>query len=182
MKHALVVGGTGMLTNVSLWLMNNGYHVTVIGQSPDRMKHLLKKIKNDALITPILVDYKNGNELKKKMEFIIRKNGDIHLIIAWIHSDAENALDIISQQNSKNNNKWTLLHILGSSSNLIETKRNAKIPDHCLYRQVQLGFIIEGGYSRWLTNEEISNGVIESIINDKLLSIVGVTQPWEKRP
>lgn len=31
MKHALVIGGSGMLAKVSLWLAENGYTVSVIG-------------------------------------------------------------------------------------------------------------------------------------------------------
>ncbi|MGP7815724.1 short-chain dehydrogenase [Niallia sp. 01092] len=182
MKHALVVGGTGMLSNVSLWLMNNGYHVSVIGRNPEKMKRLIERAENDCLITPILVDYQNENELNEKMEFIINKNGEIDLLIAWIHSYAKNALEIILKHNSINHNQWTLLHILGSSSDLLNIKRNIKVPANCFYRIVQLGFIIENNYSRWLTHEEISNGVIKAIDNANTINIIGVTEPREKRP
>ena len=33
MKHVLVVGGSGMLADVSLWLNNQGYHVSVIARN-----------------------------------------------------------------------------------------------------------------------------------------------------
>ncbi|GIP63126.1 hypothetical protein J32TS6_16810 [Virgibacillus pantothenticus] len=39
------------------------------------------------------------------------------------------------------------------------------MPDSCLYYQIRLGFVIKGGQSRWLTNEEISDGVIKAIKN-----------------
>ncbi|MGY3190168.1 hypothetical protein ACVWXS_004902 [Lysinibacillus sp. TE18511] len=38
MRHALVVGGTGMLSGVSLWLLNQGYHVSIIARNSDCMK------------------------------------------------------------------------------------------------------------------------------------------------
>jgi glycerol-3-phosphate dehydrogenase len=182
MKHALVVGGTGMLINASLWLNNHGYHVSVIGRNPERMQNLIKKSKNPTEITPILVDYKNDVEFKKQMEYIIQKKGTFDVVIAWVHSGVENVLELISEKNSKNNNKWTLIHVLGSSSDLKEIKSEVPVADNCLYRQVQLGFIIENGHSRWLTNEEISIGVIEAMMNDKLTNIVGVTEPYGKRP
>lgn len=34
MKHALVVGGTGMLADVSIWLVNQGYQVSIIARNP----------------------------------------------------------------------------------------------------------------------------------------------------
>jgi hypothetical protein len=41
---------------------------------------------------------------------------------------------------------------------------------------------IENGYSRWLTHEEICNRIIESISKDRLVTIDGMLEPWEKRP
>ena len=40
MAHALVIGGTGMLADTSCWLVNDGYHVSVIGRSVHRMEDL----------------------------------------------------------------------------------------------------------------------------------------------
>ena len=45
MKHALVVGGTGMLSNVVLWLIAEGYQVSVIARDAGRMNRLIEKIK-----------------------------------------------------------------------------------------------------------------------------------------
>ena len=50
------------------------------------------------------------------------------------------------------------------------------------YRQVILGFVIEGGRSRWLTHAEISGGVLDAVRNDRLFSIVGTVEPWSLRP
>jgi short-subunit dehydrogenase len=62
MKHALVVGGTGMLAEVSLWLLENGYHVSIIARNMDRMNRLIEKKRFKSRVTPILVDYKNSDE------------------------------------------------------------------------------------------------------------------------
>ena len=42
MKHALVVGGTGMLSEVCMWLVNQNYHVSVIGRNPEKMRGLVE--------------------------------------------------------------------------------------------------------------------------------------------
>ena len=50
------------------------------------------------------------------------------------------------------------------------------------YRRVILGFVVEGGKSRWLTHEEISGGVIEAVQKDAERYIVGTVEPWSMRP
>ncbi|MBK7159886.1 MAG: hypothetical protein IPH77_15465 [Ignavibacteria bacterium] len=50
------------------------------------------------------------------------------------------------------------------------------------YKKILLGFVIEDEKSRWLTNTEISNGVIDALKKDEDTFIVGKVEPWEKRP
>lgn len=183
MTHALVIGGTGMLSNTSLWLVSKGYHVSVIGRNANRMECLIRKSIDKSLITPVLVDYSDVALLRRKLRGTIEQNGPIELVIAWIHSNAEGTLEIISREISNwNDGRWKLFHVLGSSKNLSEIKEKISVPDSTQYHQVQLGFIIENGHSRWLTNEEISQGVIESIQNDKFINTIGTIKPWGKRP
>jgi hypothetical protein len=55
------------------------------------------------------------------------------------------------------------------------------LPD-CGLRQVILGFRVEGGRSRWLTDAEISEGVLQAVRTDADLAIVGQVEPWPARP
>lgn len=82
MKHALVIGGTGMLSGVSLWLVDQGYHVSIIARNENRMDSLTEKIDVDRHITPLLIDYTNHDELQKKVHETIHKNGAINRVIA----------------------------------------------------------------------------------------------------
>ncbi|MEM5592401.1 hypothetical protein AAHH67_13015 [Niallia circulans] len=41
---------------------------------------------------------------------------------------------------------------------------------------------MENSVSRWLTHKEISAGVIDAIKNNWKRKVVGVVEPWEKRP
>ncbi len=182
MKHALVVGGTGMLSRVSLWLIDNGYQVSIIARNAERMKQLLQKTSSNSHVTPLLVDYRNNDDLIEKINLTIKQNGEIDIVVAWIHSIAENALRIIANEVSKGKNGWELFHILGSSSNLDEIKKKTAAPTSCVYYQVQLGFKSEGTQSRWLTNKEISEGVIEAIKKKKKVLTIGQIEPWENRP
>lgn len=78
--------------------------------------------------------------------------------------------------------EWELFHILGSSSDVHRNKRENTLPAGCSYRQIQLGFVIEGAHSRWLTNKEISDGVIDAIKKANKIQTIGQIDPWEKRP
>lgn len=182
MQHALVIGGTGMLSGVSLWLLEQGYHVSIIARNSDRMKDLTDQTDLNNRITPLLVDYSNDNELQEKVNETIERNGAIDLVVAWIHSTAPNAMKIIAKEVSISNRAWKLFHVLGSSSDLNRIKQEVTVPTGCSYHQVQLGFVIEGGSSRWLTHNEISDGVIEAIEKRNKILTIGQIDSWEKRP
>ncbi|HLR51668.1 MAG TPA: short-chain dehydrogenase [Candidatus Avamphibacillus sp.] len=182
MKHALVVGGTGMLARASLWLLDQGYHVSIIARNPGRMDQLIEQTNFKNQVTPLVVDYKDNNALQKKVHETIAKNGAIDLVVAWIHSTAPAALEIIVKEISVTKDDWELFHVLGSSSNLNEIKREVGVPEGYSYYQIRLGFVIEGNRSRWLTHGEISNGVIEAIQKKNKIFTVGQIDNWEKRP
>ena len=183
MKHALVVGGTGMLAGVSLWLAEKRYHVSVIARNENRMNTLISRASSPFSITPLFIDYSDENRLRKEMQRTSKQNGPPQLIIAWIHSTGRNALGIIAEEASKVGGKnGKLYHVISSSTNLEEAVKSVEIPVGCLYRQIQLGFVIENGDSRWLTHEEIASGIIDAIRHDKLLHIVGTVEPWDRRP
>lgn len=179
LKHALVIGGTGMLTQASLWLSKNGYHVSVIGRNAEKMQRLIDQ--NPTRITPVLVDYTNRVELLEQLHRIQNENGPIQLVVAWIHSTGQHVIPCLTESFS-HSQPWKLFHVSGSSSNLKEIKDKLAIPTHASYHQIQLGFKIESGISRWLTHAEISNGVIQSILEEKSEQIIGTIEPWENRP
>lgn len=133
-------------------------------------------------VTPLLVDYRNNDELIEKINLTMKQNGEIDLAVAWIHSIAENALQTILNEISKGTNSLSLFHLLGSRSNLDDIKNTIEIPANCTYYQVQLGFISEGSQSRWLTHKEISDGVIDAMEKKEEVLLVGQVEPWEKRP
>lgn len=50
------------------------------------------------------------------------------------------------------------------------------------YREIILGFVLEGDRSRWLTDAEISAGVLAAVDADQPRYIVGTVRPWHLRP
>ncbi|GKV68650.1 short-chain dehydrogenase [Sporosarcina sp. NCCP-2716] len=177
MKHALVVGGTGMLSGVSQWLVSAGYHVSIIARSAERMNELVKRVSNSERVTPLLVDYKDDLLLRMKIKEAIHQNGPIGTVVAWIHSDAVSALPLLLQEVSMDYDNWELYHVLGSQANAEEVKRSLIVPANCLYSQVQLGFVLDNGHPRWLTNQEISDGVLDAIRQRTERMTVGQVEP-----
>ena len=175
--HALVVGGTGMLAGVTRWLAEQGYIVSIVS----RQAQLSGNVSDGRSLNPIAVDYRDEDSLRQCIAEAITAYGPVDLAVFWIHTDAPDAFRVITDEVSTHTNvPWRLVHVLGSGAHV--HPESPQIPLNCLYRQIILGFIIEGNRSRWLTHKEISGGVIEAIRNDKEYSEVGTLEPWEKRP
>lgn len=181
MRHALVVGGTGMLSEVCIWLVDQKYHVSVIGRDPEKMSKLVEKT-DMGKITPLLVDYKKVVQLEMLLKQTIFDNGSISLVIAWVHTGGEQGLERIIEKVSETSGTWELYHVLGSRAKLPEVKRHLHIPRNCSYHQVQLGFKLEGGRGRWLKNHEIAEGVMKAIQRKSSTFLVGVLKPEKMRP
>jgi hypothetical protein len=171
--HTLVVGGTGMLATVTTWLAEQGHTVSVVSRRAGTAP--------DGGVNPIEVDYRDSETLRQRMFKAMRTYGSIDLAVFWIHSDAPNAFRVIAQEISKHAERpWRLFHVRGSAAYL--HPESPQVPTDCLYRQVILGFVTNSNGSRWLTQDEISGGVIEAIRTDREYSVVGTLHPWEKRP
>ena len=50
------------------------------------------------------------------------------------------------------------------------------------YQAVVLGFVVEDGKSRWLTNAEISDGILAAIASGAPFTIVGTVELWSAKP
>jgi len=180
-KHALVVGGTGMLKNVSLVLAKDGYIVSIIARDKIRLNKLVEEAKiADGRIVPIALDYKDDNKLKESIQSTIRENGIISLAVIWIHSIAPNALNIVASLVGNSDEKCLFYNIQGSIDISVLAKqkdvviKKFQVFPNLDYHQIILGHIKEtNGSSHWLTNNEISKGVLEAIFNSKQSFIVG---------
>ena len=137
--------------------------------------------QNPNQLTPVLVDYTNTKELAEQLHYIQQKNGPIHLVVAWIHSTGQQVIPCLLEFLPQSE-PWKLFQVNGSSSNLQEIKAKTAVPANASFHQVLLGFKIESGKSRWLTHDEISDGVIEVIRENKSQLVIGTITPWEKRP
>lgn len=180
MKHALVIGGSGMLAKVSSWLADHYEKVSVVGRNQHKLNQLVRRSKK---IVPISVDYYDQDQFRREIRHAIESDGSFEVVVAWIHSQEKLIIDIVSDEiQSVSNYPWSLYHVLSSSSNLEEILVELDVSDICDYHQIQLGFVIENNRSRWLTHEEISDGVIYAIQSRAKKHLVGTLTPWSQRP
>lgn len=130
------------------------------------------------MIHPIMVDYNNYSLLEVSIKRAIEQFGPISLVVSWTPN--YKTLKLVDQLISQSSNRLTLFQVKGSRRYFNDEP--LKLSPKCDHRSIYLGFILEGDSSRWLTNEEISKGVIHSIEKDCKESIIGTLHPYEKRP
>lgn len=132
-------------------------------------------------VNPISVDYREPDNLRRRIAEAISVYGPIELAVFWIHADAQEGFRVIADEVSVfTQDAWRLFHVRGSAVHLHPD--TPKVAPNCLYRQVILRFVLEGEGTRWLMHNEISGGVIEAIQNDCERAVVGTLEQWEKRP
>lgn len=110
--------------------------------------------------------------------------GPVDLAVAWFHT-----LKIAAPRRLAERMQGRLFQVLGSATGdpshpdrLLAAAAVAHGLPNCALRQVVLGFQVERGRSRWLTDEEISRGVLEAVRSDAAFSVVGTVEPWSARP
>lgn len=187
-SHALVVGGTGMLRGVSLYLAEQGYTVSVVARRRDRLQALVDSAAAfRGEIVPLQLDYGDPVELERALARSAGAFGPIALAVCWVHSVATDPLSVVARTIAGAGASPRLFHIRGSAS-AKPAAGGPRIPQSLLafptlrYRQVILGFVIENGRSRWLSHREISDGVISAVSSDREITIVGTVEPWSMRP
>ena len=192
MTHALVIGGTGMLRGVALSLASAADTVSIIARTPARLRALAREARSlgkRAAINPIAVDYARGggDDLARALRTLANDSGPVTLAVAWIHSTAPDALPAAARALAAAG-PVRLFHIVGSTdARPVPTNAAAarELPS-IRYRRITLGFVPGpvggGGPSRWLTDDEITTGVLRAIELDAPDTTIGATTPWSARP
>lgn len=169
-----------MLKDVSLYFTNHAFTVTVIARNQKGIDELISSKAESGFIFPLKVDYSDTDLLKEKLLSSTNAFGEYETVISRIHSYAESAHEVIADILGKGNSFCRYFDIKGIlNQNPPEVMDNAELIikkyENISYRKIILGFIKEGNKSRWLTDAEICNGVIDAVIYDKKLSVIGMT-------
>ena len=174
-KHALVIGGTGMLKNACVALARKGFAVSIIGRTTSKFQSLISESPPNSIF-PIVADY-NKEDVFDVVRTAMSRRGPFELIVSW--SPNYKAVARICALN-QGIEKFCLFQVKGSRRYFEDEPIH--LPANCHGRKVFLGFILENGQSRWLTHDEISNGVIYQIETNQTNGIIGQIEPYNLRP
>ena len=162
MKRTLVIGGTGMLAGLvhHLAVYNQVY---VIARSERALKALAGSNHN---VIPIVADYTHLEDLKQKLDGLT-----FDTIVAWIHSSPSSTETARTIARHCQANFFDITGSDGRNPSHTSHEREIKISklSGIAYHRVVLG----SKGNRWLTNAEISDGVLEATEKKFPVFIVG---------
>ncbi|MFJ8066283.1 short-chain dehydrogenase [Psychrobacillus sp. NPDC096426] len=170
MKHVCIIGGTGMLAEVTRWYADNNQIVSVIARNVEKMNRMKDPCSNPQNIKAIYLDYRDLTKLHQSLEQNIKNYGPLSEAVIWVHSDGADAISTVFELMEENSKVW---QVIGSKTNAENLRKQYQPPKNLEYNFIQLGFLIENDRQRWLTNFEIADGVIRSIQSGRSYNLVG---------
>lgn len=175
-----------MLRDAVLTLSQTCEVISVVARSTQRLQRLQRDVEAvGGCLHPITVDYRDTKALLATLEEASLLHGDIELVVAWIHSVAPEAPSVIAQHVECMKGPIPFFHVRGSAvadpsrlppANPLLSRKGLS------YHEVILGFLLTNRGSRWLTDEEISSGTCEAILEGEPRWVVGAVSPWSARP
>lgn len=184
-RHTLVVGGTGMLRGLCLYLADQGHDVSVIARRRGPLEALASASRRAVgAVHPLALNYKDVEKVKRSLEIAQQTLGPISLAVFWIHSDSPGTVPVILSELGREG-ICRVLHVRGSAAaNPLRIAAeqpwigNANIR----YEPVILGYCNDDLESRWLSHAEIVRGLIAAIESPNESHVVGTVAPWSGRP
>ena len=174
----LVVGGTGMLRRVTRTLALDRT-VVVVSRGGENLEALRAKAP---AVVPVIADWRKPRALERALWKATADSGAFSLCIAWMHSDAVRGPETLAQFV-----QGRFFHVLGSAA-ADPARPDTELREKMLampglsYHEVVLGFVREGAKSRWLTDMEITRGVLTALAWAKPRTVVGTVTPWSAHP
>jgi NAD(P)-dependent dehydrogenase (short-subunit alcohol dehydrogenase family) len=174
MAHHLVIGATGMLAETARTFAREGHTVSAVARTKKNLIELVKQTQvDDGVINPVALDYTETDALSQKLTEAITILGPIDTAVCWIHKDAPQALPAVGAILQAQAAPCRLFHILshnkgvGKADSLVTEAKNIS------YRTITLGYKVEGAARRWLTDDEISWGILEAIYENRIEAVIG---------
>lgn len=189
MAHVLVVGGTGMLSKVSLFLAEHDNVVSVVARDPEKLEALTKDAKDRGFrgnINPIPADYRNIRELVKKLTLAVQAFGPFTLVLNWMEARAVEATMALARFVNETSPICRFFHVvLGDRMNPqihLDSEVSAMLRplEKVLYRRIILTPTDDDRGQR-LSDEEISSGTIAAVRNDEHNFVIGEAGAYRGR-
>lgn len=173
-NHALVVGGTGMLSAVTLTLARLYTRVTVVSRGARRYVDRVETPLRQRLV-PCPVDYHDTAVLIRSLETRQEDDGPFELAVCWIHSSARGAPEAVARCVGSVGRPCRFAHVRSSTGRNVPGRRAGAMAliQNIVYQEIVLGASVRGYRMRWLSDEEISRGVLEAIRSGRPRFVVG---------
>ena len=155
-----------MLASCTRHLLEEGWHVHAIARDQAKLDAL--RDGGVCSVSTYACDYRDFEQFERAID---HAPGPVDAVLCWIHDSGRAALGVLLDRFSG----VDVLRVVGSGGGTPPERIGNE-------RLVELGFIIEGGASRWLTHDEISDGVHDALVSGRTMSIVGTVEPGSMRP
>jgi len=191
MAHVLVVGGTGMLKDVSLFLAQHDNIVSVIARNDQKLNSLCTAAEGMELkgrINPIQLDYRDTNRLTNALNAASDQYGPLVMVINWVAPEDLAVSDTIAEIVNARSPICRFFQILNHDEVALPEAMDYFHQPYTdlarvLYRTITIGLAVEeGGLTRLLNAHEVCNGIIDAIRNDKRNLVIGSTEASGARP
>lgn len=183
-QHTLIVGGTGMLKDVSIALAKRSKLLTSVARTAASLQQLDREMRPDTKRHCTLQLDWSDTDFLDLLEAHCSAVGYPSLVVAWLHDD-DLAPRIVARIGAACN-RCRFFHVRSSAAAdlTLSSERLAKawsdVP--VKHYEIILGFEVTESGSRWLENSEISSGVLTAIERGARKTVIGVVSPWANRP
>lgn len=171
-----------MLKAASIVLAERCVMLTSVASTKDSLNVLEKHIAVPYYF-PLALNW-NSSDFLNAISNHVRKQGCPTLVLAWLHRQ-ELGAELAHALSLHSKNEIDLFQVLGSAAadpSQTVCSDTVSVPSNIKYHRVILGFKVEKKGPRWLTDSEISTGVISAIDSNDEISTVGKVTPWSERP
>jgi hypothetical protein len=185
-SHIVIIGGTGMLSEVSNNLAGSCGILTSVARTQRSLRALDKVISNTGCEHRMLaLDWSDPESFVGRLAAHVRGVGPPALVVAWLHEDRLGPR--IASALAPQDGRCRFFQVRGSAAANPENHAKAflgdfDIPEAVDYFQVILGFHLGDKGSRWLDHAEIASGVQRAIDNPRPVSIVGTVETLSSHP
>lgn len=183
--HTLIIGGTGMLADAAAHLSKRSKNLTSVAGTKRSLSKIDLRIAKDCTHHSLQLNWNKPDEFLNRLRLHLGELMPPTLVLAWFHDNTlgPRTAELIERSSAP----CRFFQVLGSATadpraDASKTLEAYRAPAHVVFHRVVLGFVETRSGSRWLTDSEISSGVLESIESGDEYSVVGCVEPWSSRP
>lgn len=188
MPHALVIGGTGMLRYACLGLARRGYSLALVARDQAKLEELAGECHaqgRGGAPRIFVADHRSGPALDKAIRDALPGSAGFDLALCWMGSMLRGPLDLVAQRIGDKAHPPVFYHLVGSVAEDPSTpafSREDLAAHGLIYRRIIMGYIVEDGRARWLSDDETCMGVLDAIDREQGEFVIGSVSPWDKHP